>query len=317
MRVAATIRSLWMDEVNRELEKSPDAALQWLKQVQFIPAKGVAPYANQSANFLKSLTALEKVGQNPDRLAQVLSYQRSFVVPKKSVGVVQEIVRIFNAEEPPSLKSQLEKLLLSQKNNIDFKLTRSTINYYGKYLDQSLKQNPFQSAEVILAGVYQGRLKSLKVELGNSWPLISQVFEIEATKDASIPLLNKEDFKKAKLHYAKTKNPLGRALELGILKKLMKTWGQADVDQLALDLSRNNLMQLASSGRSYFKRYRALPSSLDELKRFAGFNSRQTYDYVGRRMISYNPKGGQIWSAGENGRDEMGSGDDLKLTILQ
>jgi len=235
---------------------------------------------------------------------------------KSDATLEAQLLKIFRGvNQTASLKSARTSKILH------FNIIETDLNlkHYVTLSVAELKKSPYFSLQNWLKPTIEEKLKTLKTEMGAAWPLISSLAGVNLEKNLEkitypIELLSATQLTQAQSSYAKIKNPLGRLYEIVMLKTLAQIWSKPDMDLLRRDSDRFDSLKVLLSLQKYQKNYAQWPQALQDLVQHKFLTELPKDHFLGKELkVDFLYK--QVWSVGENGIDEGGSGDDIKVKM--
>lgn len=316
-RLGASVRSLMLDEMERLLNGMPE-----LVKAEVGFGYWRSDFSESIAKELRlhwqNLKAQIPKNQTPTSLARHFG-GRSWKPAMNYRSRLSRLLAGSSSTPEETLEGQTHFLFRENKNNLSLLESEKVIEHYLQQSLNQMKKNNYFVLKDWLAPVIDSKIKNLKQELGQSWPLISPLVGINLEGpfkelEGAVELLTEAHLEKAKVDYARTPNPLGRLYEIVFLKRLTQMWSPVDMAQLKQDLNRVTSIKTLLAVQDYQKKFARWPKGLNELvgKKLL---EKEPRDYFNGRGFKYDPTKKRIWSLGENGVDENGQGDDMALRL--
>ncbi len=316
-RLGASVRSLYLDELERLIRTQSKLVYEQLDGVLWVPNVADDLQIQFHQNVEQVRGQFKKL-KTPKQLAEFFG-KRPWRPIAQNKSKLIDFLSDLKIKKSESLESQLLFLFSSNTNNLKWQSSEKNINYYLNYVSTQLKGNVFVSAKNILEPVIEKELLKLKTEMGLSWQLISGLagVRIEGHGEeltSSIDLLDPFLLEKSQIAYSQINNPLGRLYELVILKQLSQMWTDIDIVQLKTDLNRISLLKTNLAVQSYKDKFKKSPKQINDLitKKIIDIVPR---DYFTGEVFKFDFASMRVWSVGENKSDENGFGDDIATEI--
>lgn len=327
-RLGSSVRSLYLDELEILVSLNPEL-------VQKLMQNGTWSVDISRGVELELMTQWQALASQfsythltPESLARHFG-QRSWKGKNmESPHLSKWVSRLKANAAAESLEAQLLKLFKARTvgnnprtANFDVAESESLVKHYLTAASQELKKNNYFSLKEWLAPVIDEKVKTLKSEMGPAWSLVSPIVGVSVEgdfKEITYPtnLLSSLDLVSAEKNYVKVKNPIGRLYEIVMLKTLTQVWTPVDIIQLRSDYDRIGSLKTLLAMQSYHKNHAQWPSSIQDLVQ-KNYLSELPKDHFLGKELKINSTQKQVWSVGENGIDENGSGDDIGVKITQ
>ncbi len=316
-RLGASVRSLLLDELERLIDLHPDLVRDEVR-LGYWRSDLTSSIETEIRQQWQGVKSQIPQSSTPTSLSRYFGF-RSWSPPMAYRSKLARLLSRFKVKQEDTLETQLHTLFKLNSSNLNMAETERSIQHYLSASLSEIRKNNYFLLKTWLEPVIDEKVRTLKSELGVSWPLISPLVgvTVEGTFkeiEQSIELLDSMRLSQAKTHYARVKNPIGRLYEIVFLKRMTQMWTQIDIVQLRSDLNRVSFLKTLLAVQDYQKRYARWPASVDDLVHQKMIKELPK-DYFTGKALRYDSQNRQIWSVGENGIDEKGRGDDISLSL--
>lgn len=317
-RLGANIRSLYLDELERLMMDHPNLVAREMNASVWV-SDFTPGMETEILTEWEKLRAELNGKRSPSALAKLLGRHSWKKHSSNKTSKMEKLLRNVGLEEEQTLESQLLALFQANSLNLELDSSQQVIKHYLALSVVEIRKNNYFVLKPWLEPVIEEKVRNLKSELGVSYGMIFPLLGVSIDGpfrelDQPIELFERDRIAQAKIHYARVKNPLGRLYEIIFLKRISEMWNAVDVAQLKIDLNRASFLKTLLAVSDYEKRFSKWPQSLNDLVQEKLIPTLPK-DYFSGQGLRYDSRRRQIWSVGQNGLDEKGSGDDFSLRM--